>query len=176
MKESEEKVLITVLKNMIESGKHEQKKIDDYTISKNKELDAKWKFLDEFWQKHKKEFIENGFEDCKPYDECNYFEIKYHPLSMAYNELQGEGYWLNACECKENRIQSGREKMYLIDGHDTTGPVSYKDLSSASGISSHSIKNLIEKLEKENIIKRSMLNNIAPYYYWMVTEETPGKP
>ena len=166
MKKSEEEILLTVIKNLIDSGRDEVIKLAKHDKEFVELCDKKWEFLNSFWIKHKQEFLDAGFQEpVSDTYEGTVDDWNYNPLSSAYNNLIRDINWIKAEEWKEHRRMSGREKMYLIDGKETTAPVSFKELAVHSGLSLSSVKTSLNRLEGNKIINRSMFNRTPPYYY-----------
>ncbi len=157
MMKKEQDILITVIKNLIEAGIEYEIMFKEKNKHALESCRRKYDFLNRFWNEHKKEFIDAGFEeDDEGHD---YYPYK-HPLHNAYNIVSIEK---NSIMKDLKEIQ----KTYVVCGVSTTGDLSYDQLSKCSGLSVYSVKNLIKKLEFENIIGKVMLDGLSCYNYYI---------
>lgn len=164
--------IITVIKNLIESGREEELRRNREDEDKKNEIEKKFEFLDGFYERHKKEFEENGFGLYPPYFDTSFFFRPKHPLFGAYNDLLTDLYYM-----KERRNpRFGQMKFYKIDEIYTTGDVSYTDLSSMSGLTKASVKFVLDFLEGSGKISKKSNESGSKYYYWINEETTQNGP
>jgi hypothetical protein len=156
METEEKEIIFTIIKNLIEAGMQVTSSRRTFKESLERKCDKQVKFLEDFWEIHKKKFKEMGFENLE-------IGEMHHPLSMAFNTIYLALHW----EEERDKIENGQRTQFFIDGNHTTGPVSYKTLSKTSKLSEYSVKNILESLVKDGFLKRSFYYNSSHYFYWI---------
>lgn len=152
---TEEEILIEALRCIIDYGKNESMKREEDHKELLKKCEKKRKFLDSFYENHKKEFDENGFEYNEKYNDWTE-----HPLFGPYNSLNCE-----IAHSKQFGDQKYKQyKIYFIFEKWTTGSLTISSLASASGLTKFTVKNILKKLCENKIISTQELD--GKDYYW----------
>jgi len=159
----EQEIILTVLKNIIEAAKEEEELYRKEEKEEKEELQKRWNFLDEFSDKHRKEFEDNGFPMKDTYTTESIEYIK-HPLFGAYNQLSSALYFIES-DLNQN-YREDRKSYYVLDRW-TTGATSFEEISCASGLSSLSVKNILLKLMDKKMIERKKIGMGGGYHYWV---------
>lgn len=148
------------LTSKVEEG-IEKDKIREIAIYEMKEsVEKRYRFLDEFYEKHRVELTENGFPFGKHHLGWD------HPLSICYNNLIIEMSIFDK-DCVDNGcVDRTFGALFFVDGKHSTGPLTFLEISEAIKCDIKLIKPRIEELIKEDKIGR-MRNKFTWYSYWV---------